>query len=183
MRAATPLDQPRAIGRAFISSKRRDERSAIDGLRQSGTLRVLFPTRAKLVEAIVINTSGGVTGGDDFRVEAKAGAGSTLMLTTQAAERAYRAQHGQTGQIETVLEADLKGLLLPLDVLIEHMPKIEISDAQATSMLQGKPTTANGLITSELTRFYQPNGYLYGVGEVSESGFIKAQKTFVGTDG
>lgn len=120
MRAATPLDQPRAIGRAFISSKRRDERSAIDGLRQSGALRVLFPTRAKLVEAIVINTSGGVTGGDDFRVEAKAGAGSTLMLTTQAAERAYRAQHGQTGQIETVLEADRDSTLfwLPQETIL-----------------------------------------------------------------
>ncbi len=89
---------------------------------------------------------------------------------------------GVAHSLETVLEADLKELLLPLDVLIEHMPKIEISDAQATSMLQGKPTSANGLTTCELTRFYQPNGYLYGVGEVSDSGFIKAQKTFVGTD-
>ena len=89
---------------------------------------------------------------------------------------------GVAHSLETVLEADLKELLLPLDVLIEHMPKLEISDAQATSMLQGKPTSANGLITSELTRFYQPNGYLYGVGEVSDSGLIKAQKTFVGTD-
>jgi len=88
----------------------------------------------------------------------------------------------QAHSLEKVLEADLKDLLLPLDVLIEHMPKIEISDAQATSMIQGKPTSANGLLTNELTRFYQPNGYLYGVGEVSENGFIKAQKTFVGTD-
>lgn len=89
---------------------------------------------------------------------------------------------GAAHSLEAVLEADLKDLLLPLDVLIEHMPKIEISDAQATSMIQGKPTSANGLSTTELTRFYQPNGYLYGVGEVSENGFIKAQKTFVDTD-
>lgn len=83
--------------------------------------------------------------------------------------------------LERILEADLTEILLPLDVLIEHMPRIEISDAQALSMIQGKPTLANGLTTSELTRFYQPNGYLYGVGEVSEQGFIKAQKTFVDT--
>ncbi len=89
---------------------------------------------------------------------------------------------GAAHSLETVLEADLNELLLPLDVLIEHMPKLEISDAQATSMIQGKPTSASGLSTTELTRFYQPNGYLYGVGEVSESGFIKAQKTFVDTD-
>ena len=84
--------------------------------------------------------------------------------------------------LEHVLSAELSDILLPLDVLIEHMPKVEISDAQALSMIQGKPTPANGLQTSELTRFYQPNGYLYGVGEVSEDGLIKAQKTFVDTD-
>jgi len=88
---------------------------------------------------------------------------------------------GVAHPLEKILEANLKDVLLPLDVLIEHMPKIEISDVQAESMLQGKPTSANRLKTVELTRFYQPNGYLYGVGEVSEDGFIKAQKTFVGT--
>lgn len=83
--------------------------------------------------------------------------------------------------LEQVLAADLKDVLLPLDVLIDDMPTIEISDAQANSMIQGKPTLAGDLVTSELTRFYQPNGYLYGVGQVSEDGYIKAQKTFVDT--
>jgi len=120
MRAATPLDQPRAIGQAFVSSKRRDGRSAIDGLRQSGALKLLFPARADIVEAIAINTSGGVTGGDDFRLGAKAGAGSHLMLTTQAAERAYRAQQGQTGRVETVLSAEKDSALfwLPQETIL-----------------------------------------------------------------
>jgi len=83
--------------------------------------------------------------------------------------------------LEKIVDSDLNDLLKPLDILIEHMPKITISDAQALSMMQGKPTSANGLQTKELTRFYQPNGYLYGVGEVSEKGMIKAQKTFVNT--
>lgn len=43
------------------------------------------------LEAIVINTSGGLTGGDQLTLEAQAGPGSHLTLTTQAAERAYRA--------------------------------------------------------------------------------------------
>ncbi len=83
--------------------------------------------------------------------------------------------------LEKILYSDLHDLLKPLDILIEHMPWITISDAQALSMMQGKPTSANGLQTNELTRFYQPNGYLYGVGEVSDKGMIKAQKTFVNT--
>jgi tRNA pseudouridine55 synthase len=89
---------------------------------------------------------------------------------------------GVAHSLEHILEADLKDLILPLDVLIEHMPKLEISDAQAQSMIQGKPTLSNGLTTDELSRFYQPSGYLYGVGEVSDSGFIKARKTFVDTE-
>jgi tRNA pseudouridine55 synthase len=84
--------------------------------------------------------------------------------------------------LEQVLTADLKDVLLPLEVLIEHMPKIEISDAQALSMIQGKATSANGLTTDQITRFYQPNGYLFGVGEVNDTGFIKARKTFVDTE-
>lgn len=103
MRAATPLDQPRALGQATVSSKLRDGRSCIDGLRQSGALKILFPRATSALEATLINTAGGITGGDDFRVDATAGSGSTLRLTTQAAERVYRAQSGQTGRVATRL--------------------------------------------------------------------------------
>ena len=51
----------------------------------------------------MVNTAGGVTGGDSFLVEATASPGATLTLTTQAAERAYRAQPGQTGHIRTAI--------------------------------------------------------------------------------
>lgn len=85
----------------------------------------------------------------------------------------------QAHSMDDIENAELKDLLLPIDTLIEHMPKIEISDAQATSMLQGKVTSAQGLKTTELTRFYRESGVLFGVGEVSETGAIKAQKTFI----
>ena len=62
---------------------------------------------------------------------------------------------------------------------IRDRPKIVISDAQALSMLQGRITAANGLQTSELSRFYYADGRLFGVGEVSDKGNIKARKTFV----
>lgn len=105
MRVATPLDQPRAIGDARLSSKRGPAGSCIDGLRQSGAMKVLFPRRPDLLEAMLINTAGGITGGDRFAVTAHAGEGSQLVITTQAAERAYRAQHGQTGHMHTSLTA------------------------------------------------------------------------------
>lgn len=93
--------QPRAIGRASVSSKQRGTASVIDTLHQSGCLRVLFPRGGAALDAVMINTAGGVTGGDELAVSATVGQGSALTLTTQAAERAYRAQQAQTGQIAT----------------------------------------------------------------------------------
>ncbi|MFK7764719.1 MAG: urease accessory protein UreD [Roseobacter sp.] len=105
MRAATPLDQPRAIGAAAVSSKAGPYGSCIDGLRQSGALKMLFPQGRDALEAIVINTAGGVTGGDNFTIDATSGDDSHLSLTTQAAERGYKAQSGQIGCIRTTLRA------------------------------------------------------------------------------
>ncbi len=44
------------------------------------------------MDAVFLNTAGGLTGGDQFRLETSVASGATLRVTTQAAERAYRAQ-------------------------------------------------------------------------------------------
>src|SRR6056297_958655 len=95
----------RARGTLALSSKFRDGVSAIDRLRPSGCVKALFPRRAPTVEAIVINTSGGLTGGDQLSFSACAGAGSQLTLTTQAAERAYRASW-DVARVDTCLVAE-----------------------------------------------------------------------------
>lgn len=60
-------------------------------LAQSGSGRLLFPRVAGgMREAVVVNTSGGLAGGDNFNVTAEAGPGAHLTLTTQAAEKIYR---------------------------------------------------------------------------------------------
>ena len=112
--------QPRAKGGVNLSSKRRGDVNVIDSLHQSGCLRVLFPRSAKALDAVLINTSGGVTGGDSLAVSATVGAGSEMTLTTQAAERAYRAQSGQTGRISTTLNVDAGAMLnwLPQELLL-----------------------------------------------------------------
>lgn len=120
MRAATPLDQPRAIGRAMVSSKQSTRGSVIDGLRQSGAYKVLFPHGKDHLEAILINTAGGITGGDSFAIEASAGSGSTLTLSTQAAERAYGAHPGQAGSLTTrlVVKEDATLNWLPQETIL-----------------------------------------------------------------
>lgn len=54
--------------------------------------------------AVLTNTSGGVTGGDEFQTRIEVGSGAKLTVTTQAAERAYRAQPGQIGRVKTRLK-------------------------------------------------------------------------------
>jgi urease accessory protein len=92
--------QPRAEGWLSLSSKLRDARAVIDKLHQKGSSKVLFPrTTGPHMTGVLLNTAGGVTGGDRFHVSAEAGADTHLILTTQAAERAYRAQPGETGRL------------------------------------------------------------------------------------
>ena len=46
------------------------------------------------MEAILINSSGGLTGGDQLEWQAVAGAGTHLVVTTQACEKVYKASSG-----------------------------------------------------------------------------------------
>ena len=78
---------PRALGSAYVSAKRRGEQSVIDRFRCQGASKVLFPRRGHGLEAIVLNTSGGLTGGDRFSFECRVGDGALLTVTSQAAER------------------------------------------------------------------------------------------------
>jgi urease accessory protein len=82
----------RSAGRLHISVERAaDGGTVLRRLAQSGSGRLLFPRVAGgLREAVVVNTSGGLAGGDSFEVAAEAGPGAHLTLTTQAAEKIYR---------------------------------------------------------------------------------------------
>lgn len=66
-------------------------------------MKLVFPRSAEALQCIVVNSAGGITGGDRFELQAEAGEGTRLILTTQAAERAYRAQPGPRGRVRTCL--------------------------------------------------------------------------------
>ncbi len=113
---------PRAIGQLEVSTKVVNGRSAIDGLRQSGALRALFPRSDNRddLESTIINTSGGITSGDRLAVSGHAGRNSALTLTTQAAERAYRAGATLPGRLHTTLRVDAGATLhwLPQELIL-----------------------------------------------------------------
>jgi urease accessory protein len=70
---------------------------------ESGGYRARFPTTYdETCEAVLINTGGGMAGGDAMRVEAALDAGSHAIVSSQAAEKIYRSQ-GDDTRIETTL--------------------------------------------------------------------------------
>lgn len=83
----------RSFGRGRISAKASAGRTRIDRLYQEGAARIRVPDHPGRtdLEAIIINTAGGVTGGDDLGWDASAGADTHLTVTTQACEKVYKA--------------------------------------------------------------------------------------------
>lgn len=77
---------PRSHGRAEIAR----DGGRLTRLYQGGCARLLMP-RGGAPEAVFVNTAGGLTGGDRIALSARLGEGEALTLTTQAAERIYRA--------------------------------------------------------------------------------------------
>jgi urease accessory protein len=61
-------------------------------VREAGSLRVRFPNAhdAGTLDAVIVNTAGGMTGGDRFAVDIDVGAGARLAVSTAAAEKIYR---------------------------------------------------------------------------------------------
>ena len=93
MHATTALDDVFAANRAagrialsvaadgFVSRRRR--------VYEDGPLRVRFPN-ADTLEAVIVNTAGGIAGGDRHQLDIDVEAGAALGVTTAAAEKVYR---------------------------------------------------------------------------------------------
>lgn len=82
----------RAYGQASVSFRSRDGRACLDRLFQEGCAKLRFPRPLGNddPQAIIINTAGGLTGGDRFGTEVTLAAGAAACVTTQACERIYR---------------------------------------------------------------------------------------------
>lgn len=62
---------------------------------QEGCAKIRLPeTFSNEMEAILINSSGGLTGGDEVEWQAVAAANTSLVVTTQACEKVYKASAG-----------------------------------------------------------------------------------------
>jgi len=70
---------------------------------EDGPLRVRFPNSSRpALEAMIVNTAGGIAGGDRHGLDIDVGEGAALGVTTAAAEKVYRAL-GPGAEIEVKL--------------------------------------------------------------------------------
>jgi urease accessory protein len=81
----------RAVGSVAFSVKRVAGKTRRAEVHEAGSLRIRCPgSPAAELEAVLINTAGGVAGGDRFDLDIAAGEGTRLVVTTAAAEKVYR---------------------------------------------------------------------------------------------
>ena len=133
------MDQPRARGIVKLSAKYVEGRSRIDQLYQSGSLKVLFPrNQTSFLQAVTVNTAGGATGGDQFKIDATVKKSASLTLTTQAAERAYMAQKFTTASIQNKVTVEKNAQLhwMPQETILfenSNLSRSLIIDMHETS--------------------------------------------------
>jgi urease accessory protein len=110
----------RAAGRIELSVAARGGASRRGRVYEDGPLRVRFPhAGADGLEAVIVNTAGGVAGGDRHGIEIAVGANAGLTVTTAAAEKIYRSL-GPDAEITIALRADAGGRLswLPQETIL-----------------------------------------------------------------
>ncbi|MDJ1158983.1 urease accessory protein UreD [Chelatococcus sp. SYSU_G07232] len=87
---------------------------------ESGGYRLRFPrAEGSACEAVLINTGGGMAGGDRMNVAAELGEGADALLTTQAAEKVYRSDGPDTAVAVTLdLAAASRLAWLPQETIL-----------------------------------------------------------------
>ena len=90
------LAEQRVDARGVLAVRRRVGRTRIERLFQEGAAKIRLPQRATdPLEAVLINTAGGLTGGDRLSWTIAVGDDAHAMVTTQACEKIYRSSGGE----------------------------------------------------------------------------------------
>jgi urease accessory protein len=139
--ASDQTQMQRSHGRAMVRFGLRDGRMNLIDLAQSGSGKAMLPrVFGSVPEAVFMNTSGGLTGGDSLEYHIQLDAGARLTATTQTAERAY-ATNGDGARVAVRADVGAGGHLdwLPQETILfeaAHVTrKTEINLAEGASAL------------------------------------------------
>jgi urease accessory protein len=130
--APPPTPGPPALARSAgslrLTLKRRGDLTVADRFFQSGCLKARFaaPDPRQTADIILVNTAGGLTGGDNLAIDIGWGQGTQSTVTTQAAEKIYRSIVDAV-RVTTVLEIgpDACGEWLPQETILFNRAALE----------------------------------------------------------
>jgi urease accessory protein len=118
--ASDQTQMQRSHGRAMVRFGLRAGRTVLLDLAQSGSGKAMLPrVFGSVPEAVFMNTSGGLTGGDSLEYRIQLDAGARLTATTQTAERAY-ATNGDSARVAIAAHVGAGGHLdwLPQETIL-----------------------------------------------------------------
>jgi urease accessory protein len=150
----------RARGKIALRVAQHDGRTRPQTLHEAGSLRVRFPrSRTAALEAVIVNTAGGMAGGDCLDIELAAGSGTQITVTSAAAEKVYRSS-GPDTRIRITLQAEPGGSIvwLPQETIVFNRARIARS-IEVDLAKEARLIIAEAVIFGRL-----------GMGEVVEAG-------------
>ncbi len=162
----------RAVAGVHISASNADGRTRLVTLAEHGGYRAKFPdVAADGLEAVIINTGGGVVAGDRITFEATAHSRARLTVTSSSAERVYRCA-GAPAEIDIAVAAEPGATLawLPQPTILfsrSHLKRRLEADVAADARLILAETTVFGRIASGET---MGDGLLHDVWRVRRDG-------------
>ena len=129
------------IGLSVVAVDRITRRARVD---EHGSLRARFPnTHNGALEAVIVNTGGGMTGGDRFTIDMDVGEGAHLVAGTAAAEKIYRST-GPAADMDVRLKIALGGRLawLPQETILFDRARlsrrIDVNVAEGGSLVMAE---------------------------------------------
>lgn len=118
----TPARFQRVDAEGRIAIKHTPRGSVIDRLYQSGAAKIRFPSPSdkSVCEAVLINTAGGLTGGDRLSWSVQLGQAASLTCASQACERIYRSLDGEPAHLSVSITLAEKARLnwLPQETIL-----------------------------------------------------------------
>jgi urease accessory protein len=153
--SSVPMQRTRGGGR--LSVKQSAGESRIDRLFQEGAARIRIPRvpRGSPLEAVLINTAGGLTGGDAMDWEFEAGEAASMTLATQACEKTYKAYGGSEARVSVRLKLNPESSLawLPQETILFDRARlsrsIEVDMTAGSRLLMVEPVVFGRLAMRE----------------------------------
>jgi len=164
MTSLFPLPKPqssvvmqRTQGGGRLSVKLSNGQSRIDRLFQEGSARIRVPRvpAGFPLEAVLINTAGGLTGGDRMDWEFEAGEGASMVLATQACEKTYKAHGASEARVSVRLRLNPSSSLawIPQETILFDRARltrsIEVDMAAGSRLLMAEAVVFGRLAMKE----------------------------------